>query len=273
MNYRHIFHAGSCSDVVKHTVLLLLLNALKLKDKGFCYIDTHAGCGMYDLTSEQANKTAEYKQGIAALTGNYKNPIIQQFLNLVATVGANHYPGSPWFARESVREQDKIILNELHPDDYQTLVDLFYYDKAVSVHKRDAYEFLPAMLPPQLKRGLVLIDPPFEDFSEKQKLVEALEKCHKKWAQGVYMIWLPLKEESLQSFYKNITNIPFKNHFTLKFFWKPTPIKANALIGCSIIILNLPFSAKENLVQLLADLKVALSAIGADFEWDFQEKN
>lgn len=269
MNYRHSFHAGNSSEVVKHTVLLLLLNALLQKDKGFCYIDTHAGCGMYDLTSTEANKTLEYKEGIKLLTKQYSNPILKQYLQLVESAGESFYPGSPWFAKSLLREQDKMILNELHPDDYQELKSLFRYDDQVAVHHRDAYEFLPAMIPPESKRGLVLIDPPFEDFEEKQNLIKLVEKCYKKWPQGVYMLWLPLKEESLQTFYKKLSDIPFKNNFTLQFYWKSAIVKSNNLLGCSIVILNLPFSAQQPLRMLLNDLKAALKMIDADFDCSF----
>lgn len=271
MNYRHIFHAGNSSEVVKHNILLLLFDALQQKEKGFCFIDTHAGCGLYDLTSVQANKTLEYKEGIQLLTGKYSNTILKQYLQLVKSIGENYYPGSPWFARSLLRDQDRMILNELHPDDYQELKSLFHHDAQVAVHHRDAYEFLPAVIPPEPKRGLVLIDPPFEDFDEKQHLIKLIEKCYKKWPQAVYMIWLPLKEESLQPFYQDLSKIPFKNNFTLEFYWKSAIVKSNALLGCSIVILNLPFSAQQSLKILLTDLKTALKMIDADFDCSFIE--
>ncbi len=272
MNYRHIFHAGNSADVVKHTVLLLLLTALKEKDKGFCYIDTHAGCGIYDLTSTQANKTGEYKDGIALLTHQYQHPILQNYLTYISTIEKNHYPGSPWFARKMLRSQDKMVLNELQPDDNQTLKNLFKYDQQVSIHQRDAYEFLPAIVPPNPRRGLVLIDPPFEDFSERQKIITLMQKSYNKWLQGIYMIWLPLKDESSTKFEVELTNIPFKNNFTIKFFWQTTVVKANPMLGCSIVIFNLPFNAKEQLLALMSELKTALKVIKADFEVSFIEK-
>lgn len=266
MNYRHIYHAGHAADVIKHTVLLLLLNYLKEKDKGFCYIDSHAGCGMYDLGSVQANKTAEYKEGIALLTHSYQHPILQNYLTLVKSIEKKHYPGSPWLAQSIIRPQDKMILNELHSEDYQTLKNLFKNNQQVAVHHRDAYEFLPAIIPPTPRRGLVLIDPAFEDFSEKSKMINLMQKCQIKWPQGIYMLWLPLKEESSSKFYAELTKIPFKNHLIIEFFWKSKIVKANPLRGCSIIIINLPFNVKESLLALLSELKSALQLISADFK-------
>lgn len=261
MNYRHIYHAGNCADVVKHSVMILLLEALTKKEKGFCYIDTHAGRGEYDLSSLESNKTEEYKQGIAQVKGRSSHPSLLTYSGMIDQLNGNGglrwYPGSPWIARALLRPQDRMILNELHPNDYEELRALFLRDDRVVTHHRDAYEFLPAILPPTLRRGLVLIDPPFEKKDELLRIQNLLDKSFQKWPQGIYMVWLPLKEASLKPFYEHINRYPCERKFILEFSWDAPAEKSQALQGSAITILNLPWALEEKiktLMQVLCEL-------------------
>lgn len=269
MNYQHIYHAGNCADVLKHSILILLLESLQKKDKGFSYIDTHAGKGVYDLRSAAANKTQEYKQGIAQVKGRSKNPGLVKYSSIIDQLNKNNdlrwYPGSPWIAQAMQRPQDQLILNELHPSEYEELQGLFSREKNVSVHHRDAYEFLPAILPPDLRRGLILIDPPFEKKDELQQIQNVLDKCFEKWPQGIYMIWLPLKEGSLRNFYQHLNRYPCERKFYLEFTWEAPIEKANALQGSAIVILNLPWQLEEEITALMQELTKLWQEIHAKF--------
>ena len=170
MNYRHSFHAGNFADVFKHAILIALLESLKAKQTPFCYFETHAGSGRYDLRSEEARKTREYESGVMRLLGATRLPAaLHIYLNLVRALnpagGAKDlaaYPGSPLIAASLMREQDRAILCEMQSDEAKTLKSLFAGDARISVHHRDGYAALAALVPPKEKRGVVLIDPPFE---------------------------------------------------------------------------------------------------------------
>jgi 23S rRNA (adenine2030-N6)-methyltransferase len=268
MNYRHIYHAGNCADVVKHSVLTLLLESLHKKDTGFSYIDTHAGVGRYDLHSIEANKTEEYKEGINRVKAFPKSKILERYLSIIEDLNKNNsnlYPGSPWIAHAMQRPQDQLILNELHPEDCESLKILFWREKGVSVHHRDAYEFLPALVPPASRRGLVLIDPPFEKKDELDQISHVLDKAFLKWPQGIYMLWLPLKENSLADFYAHIKKYECERKFFIEFSWETPADKTNALQGSAIIILNLPWKLEESITELMQELTQAWKSSHARF--------
>lgn len=258
MNYRHIYHAGNCADVVKHSLLVLLLESLLKKEKGFSYIDTHSGKGEYDLHSLESNKTEEYKQGIVQIKGQSSHPVLLKYSSIIDQLNGQGemrwYPGSPWIAKSIQRPQDRMILNELHPSEYEDLKALFSKDTRAAIHHRDAYEFLPAVLPPPLRRGLVLMDPPYEKKDELLQIQNVLDKCFEKWPQGIYMIWLPLKEHSLKAFYEHLDQYPCERKFYLEFTWEATLEKANALQGSAIVILNLPWQLENEINTLMQAL-------------------
>ena len=202
MNYRHAFHAGGFADVVKHIILARILEYLKLKPAAFRVIDTHAGIGRYSLTGDEAKRSPEWKDGIgrllkASLPGRAAE-LIAPYLALVEAENPNgtlaRYPGSPLIARKLFRLQDRLSALELHPADYRKLRDLFAGDIQVRVTELDGWLALNAYVPPKEKRGLVLVDPPFEEDDEWARLVEGLVKAHTKWATGIYALWYPLKE-------------------------------------------------------------------------------
>lgn len=197
LSYRHSFHAGNHADVVKHIVQSLILNALKQKDKPFVYHDTHSGVGRYDLTHEWSEKTGEYKHGIARVWQQTEIPEeIQSYLESIQTLNngdkLRYYPGSPRVARAHLRPQDRMVLTELHPSDYPLLEQEFHRDRQVSIYKEDGFKRLKASLPPQERRGLVLIDPPYELAKEYRDVVQAIYQSYKRWATGIYAIWYPV---------------------------------------------------------------------------------
>lgn len=198
MNYRHHFHAGNFADVMKHVLLLQLLNRLNAKDKPYRYIDTHGGAGKYDLSQAPAQKSGEFLTGIHRLVQlsdmekRQAPEAIQQYLKLVeelrAQEGKGSYPGSPWFALQGMREIDKATIFEMQRDVFQQLRHNIH-DKRAGLHERDAYEGLLAVIPPKEKRGLVMIDPPYElerkDFPQLVELYKALIKMANRCLRGL----------------------------------------------------------------------------------------
>src|SRR5690349_4778302 len=197
MHYRHSYHAGNFADVFKHVVLCGLLSALSRKDKPWCYLETHSGAGAYDLQGEGAARTGEWREGIGRLWGlaNVPGPL-QAFLDVVRGVNGTgalrHYPGSPLFAQALARERDRLVLCEKVPDIAAELRENLKGERRAVVHHRDGHE-AHALLPPAEKRGLMLIDPPFERPDEFEATAELVGKSIKRFAAGVYATWYPLK--------------------------------------------------------------------------------
>ncbi len=190
MNYRHAFHASNFADVIKHIILTRLIEYLKLKPAAFRIIDTHAGSGLYSLTGDEAKRSPEWLDGIGRLLkaelAAKPRALIQPYLDIVDAENPNgtlaRYPGSPLLARRLFRAQDRLSALELHPRDAAKLAELFAGDVQARVTMLDGWLALNAYVPPKEKRGLVLIDPPFEEAGEWQRLVEGLAKAHRKWA-------------------------------------------------------------------------------------------
>lgn len=245
MNYRHLYHAGNFSDVMKHVLLIGLATAFLKKEKAWAYIDTHAGVGIYDLHSACAKKTDEHQDGITKLNAATKPSScewIQRYLEIIREVNfagpLQYYPGSPAIVRALLRPQDHMILSELHPEDYRELKENFSDDVAVSIHHMDAYTLLKACLPPKSRRGLILIDPPFEDPLEFKKIIAGLEQAFTRFATGVYAIWYPIKDrDRVEGFYRALTRFKkplFKVEIRLK---NPS----DKLSECGLAVLNPPF--------------------------------
>lgn len=201
LSYRHGFHAGNFADVLKHSLLALVIEALKQKDKPFVYIDTHAGAGKYSFKSEFAQKTGEYRQGIGRIwqAGDFPDEI-KDYLAAVRAENTGRqllrYPGSPQLVRRLVRSQDRLLLSELHSADYEKLQALFAGDKQVSCAKEDGLARLVKKLPPIQKRGLILIDPSYEVKSDYIEVVDVLQNAHKRFANGIYALWYPVIERT-----------------------------------------------------------------------------
>jgi 23S rRNA (adenine2030-N6)-methyltransferase len=203
MNYRHAFHAGNFADVVKHAVLALLIERLKQKEGAFRVIDTHAGVGLYDLAADEASRTGEWREGIGRLWDKPLEPKLAELLApyLAAVAAANdgtpalaRYPGSPWIARHLFRPQDRLTAVELHPEDAKALDALFAGDVQVRTIALDGWLALGAFVPPKERRGLVLVDPPFEERDDFETMLSAFVTAHGKWPTGIYALWYPVKD-------------------------------------------------------------------------------
>ena len=204
MNYRHAFHAGNFADVVKHVFLVRILIYLTKKDPALRFIDTHAGAGRYDLGATAAQRSPEWRDGVARLLKAKPQGEVAELLKpYLAIVGAFDaaegrplsYPGSPAIAQALLRPQDRIALCEAHPEERAALVAALGHDARLSIVGTDGYMALNAYTPPKERRGLALIDPPYEATDEAARVEAALAKALKKWPRGVYMLWRPIKDE------------------------------------------------------------------------------
>lgn len=269
MNYRHSYHAGNFADVFKHVQLSLLLQALCSKESPFCYLDTHAGTGRYDLHGASAQKTGEYLQGVMRFWAHNDVASILVLADYLAAVRAlNHtengdselryYPGSPRIARHFLRPQDRMVLMELHPEDALFLKREFRGDKHVHVHRTDGYTGLKAFLPPLEKRGLVLIDPPFEDGNEFERLTNSLRSAYQRWPTGIFAIWYPLKDNyRVQHFHRQLVASSMRKLLLIEMHLHTHP-PINTLYGCGMIIINPPWRIDEKLRLLLPQLLAGL---------------
>ena len=199
MNYRHAYHAGNFADVLKHAVLVWIVRYLQQKAAPLALIDTHAGAGLYDLTATPAQRTLEAKDGILRLTGRADLPrALQPYLDLVRAANSGDairfYPGSAALMKALARPGDRVVACELHPQDAAGLRQSLGPARNMRVVLGDGYRTLSALVPPPEKRGVVLLDPPFEDPGEFERLARALVAAHAKWPTGVYLLWFPLKD-------------------------------------------------------------------------------
>ncbi len=202
MNYRHAFHAGNFADVMKHAVLARILVYLTQKDAPLRFIDTHAGAGRYDLAGAEARRSPEWRDGIArVLKASPPAPIARLLAPYLEAIGPHDaggmpasYPGSPAIAQALLRPQDRIALCEAHPEEREMLVAALGRDRRLSIVGTDGYVALNAYCPPKERRGLVLIDPPFEEPDELKRVEEALARAIRKWPTGIYVAWRPIRE-------------------------------------------------------------------------------
>lgn len=274
MNYRHAYHAGNFADVLKHAVLALVIEHLKLKDAPFRVIDTHAGTGSYDLRSEEAIKTGEWQDGIGRLLSTVipgdVEPLLRPYLS--AVVGdqdpgrLGHYPGSPLIARRLMRASDRLLANELHPDDADALAHLFARDKQAKISNMDGWTALKAFLPPVERRGVVLIDPPFEEAGELQRLISAVGDMTKRFATGTLMLWYPIKDPAqIVTFERQLSELRTKKILRLELMLR-APTDVNVLNGTGLIVLNPPYTLPDNLQKMLPFLMKLLGR-GSSPSW------
>ena len=266
MNYRHAYHAGNFADVHKHAVLTLLLAHLRRKDAPFHVLDTHAGIGRYDLDGAEAGKTGEFAGGIAKLLdGAADHPLLAEYLRLVrAENGAGvlrFYPGSPLLARGGLREEDRLTLIELHPEDAETVRALFRRDRQVTVREEDAYRALKACLPPRERRGLVLVDPPYEAKDEFQTLTRGLGEALRRWPTGIYALWYPIKSPAeVARFTGELVNFG-KPCLTCELMLHE-PEDETRLNGSGLALINPPWRIDQQIEALLPPLHEALGCRG-----------
>jgi 23S rRNA (adenine2030-N6)-methyltransferase len=279
MNYRHIFHAGNRCDVVKHVVLTLVLAHLRVKDKGFAVLDTHAGVGLYDLQDPRALKTDEAASGIKALLNAPALPELADYYAIlrklnplwdgVSAEGFRSYPGSPLLAFHLIRAQDRITACELHPEDFDALRSVAPDDKRLQIHCRDGFEAMGAFLPPPEKRGLVLIDPPFEAANEFDVIVSRVTEAYRRWAGGVYMIWYPIKERpAIWRFHEALATSGIGKILCAEFIFEQE-VRSDRLNGSGLIIINPPWKLDEQLNALFPALHKAMGTThaGTSVKW------
>ncbi len=266
MNYRHAFHAGNFADVLKHAVLALCLEHLKKKPKPFRYIDSHAGIGAYDLSGDEARRSPEWRAGIARLLeaaphgapGRALAPYLRTVAGLNPSGALQVYPGSPELAARLMREGDRLQLCELHPEDARALDRRYARDGRVRVEARDGYRALKALLPPKEKRGLVLVDPPFEDRDEMAHMAEAAMAALEKWPIGTFIFWRPLKDMWAAERF----DVGFAEWLIAEKGFTPEKIlradlwirdldAEGKLAGAGVVVINPPFTLEEDLKAVL----------------------
>lgn len=267
MNYRHAYHAGNFADVVKHVLLTLLIDHLRKKETPFCVIDTHAGVGRYDLSGTEAGKTGEYADGIGRLlAAGPPPPLLASYTAALRAVNPDwptlrFYPGSPRIARSLLRPSDRLALVELHPDDAQALKREFAHDGQVGVHVQDAYVALRALLPPKERRGLVLIDPPFEDRDEFRHIAKGLTDAVRRWRTGVFAVWYPIKApDAVERFLGEVGGLGLPCLAAELFRFPPDdPERFN---GTGLVVFNPPWKLDEALGDVLGWLKGSMACAG-----------
>lgn len=264
MNYRHSFHAGNSADVVKHSLLIALVRALQLKESPLTLIDTHAGCGLYDLGGEEARRTGEATHGVLRAFAD-PDPLLDDYRTAVQAVNAGEeprlYPGSPRFLAQLLRPQDFLILNEKHPDDAHALRGAMR-DTSAAVHQRDAYELWLAMLPPRTARGVVVVDPPYEQTDERARITATLAAAHRKWAHGVTVIWYPLKDRPTHVRWKTQLRKLGIPKFLVVEHWLYDSDQPDIYNGAGLFIVNPPYAFTQALPPLLEALRAGLAPEG-----------
>jgi 23S rRNA (adenine2030-N6)-methyltransferase len=266
VNYRHAYHAGNFADVLKHAALVQLILRLRAKETPFCVIDIHAGRGIYDLASPEAAKTGEHLGGVARLR---HSSMAADYLDIVAGLNGGPtnpprlYPGSPRIARALLRPQDCLILAELHPEEHAALRRVFARDRQVSVHQADAYQTLKAVLPPKERRGLVLIDPPFEAPDEFAQAAQALAAAWRRWPTGIFALWYPIKQRpAVWQFHDAVAASGVRRVLLAEFLIRPED-DWNRLNGCGMLFVNPPWQLDDWLRELLPTLAADLAEPGA----------
>jgi 23S rRNA (adenine2030-N6)-methyltransferase len=259
MNYRHAFHAGNHTEVFKHAALVFVLEHLLGKPQPFAVLDTHAGTGVYDLTSEPAQKTKEYEQGAARVFGAElaSAPTYVELLSAMNPSDLTTYPGSPEIISRLLRSQDRLIACELHPADVALLKARYRGDPRVAVHHRDGYEAIGAFTPPPERRGLVFIDPPYEEKDEVQTLACALADGLRKWPGGIFLAWYPIKD-SLISETLSRAAIEAGLPKALRAEFLPHAQDGLSLAGGGILVCNAPWRLDEKLSALCEEVSTRL---------------
>ena len=254
MNYRHAFHAGNFADIHKHVVLISVLQRLQLKDSPISVLDTHAGAGFYDLSADPSQRTSEWRDGIGRVYVETRAPsAVMSLLNAVRALNTDPnkprvYPGSPRLIAAHMRPQDRVQLCELEPNTLSDLREAMRGLPHAAIHARDGWEALGALLPPrEIKRGLVLIDPPFEAPNELQRLADALIAAHARWPQGVLLGWYPIKDRPMvDRFLRKLARAGMPNSLACELCIH-APENQLRLNGSGMVVINSPWQLDESL--------------------------
>lgn len=269
MNYRHAFHAGNFADVMKHALIVRIIAYLQRKDTPIRVVDTHAGIGLYDLTADEAERTGEWVDGIGRLDRPFGPPVemlLEPYRRIIGAVRARHgastYPGSPAIVREMLRRQDRGVFVELHPSDNAVLNERFNAVANLKVMHLDGWTALHALIPPKEKRGLVLVDPPYEKPNELERLGAELLAALRKWPTGIFAGWYPIKDiapvERLAAAVDERSTCPVLR-LELLVDDPRDPLRLN---GCGLLVLNPPYALREEAEILLPALAERLSRRG-----------
>ncbi|ENN93456.1 23S rRNA (adenine(2030)-N(6))-methyltransferase RlmJ [Bartonella bovis] len=259
MNYRHIYHAGNFADVFKHIIVTRIVEYLKRKEKAFRVIDTHAGIGLYNLSSPEAHKTGEWRDGVGRLLSTPIPEDIKTLLhpwyNIISTMNKGNkelifYPGSPIFIRQLLRKQDRLTAIELHNEDYKALANNFAGDYQTKVLHLNGWLSLNSHLPPKEKRGFILVDPPFEKSGEFSRLIDGVVKAYQRFSGGIYALWYPVKyNKEIKNFLHALhkTGIPKILQLEMCIRKKLTPTTMN---GSGMILINPPYLLEDEIQKL-----------------------
>lgn len=261
MNYRHAYHAGNHADVLKHVVLARVLEHMKKKAKPFRLIDAHAGVGLYDLGGIEAGKTGEWQGGIAKLAEAFApevEELLKPYRNVIAALnpggGVRIYPGSPELALRLMRPNDRLIANELHPQDAVALERQYLHDQRADVTSMDAETCLKAKLPPPERRGVILIDPPYEVKNEGEKAVRMMVHGLHRFAQGVYMLWYPLKADpTAETILAQVKALGVPATLKVELRVRES-FQGGGLAGSGLIVMNTPWKLDHELKLLVPAL-------------------
>jgi 23S rRNA (adenine2030-N6)-methyltransferase len=273
VNYRHAYHAGNFADVLKHAVLTRAIEYLKRKETPFRVVDTHAGCGRYALHSIQAAKTGEWRGGIGRLLGAGANPLPEEparllapYLDAVRVDNApgdlQFYPGSPLLAHRLMRARDTLVANELHPQDLELLEAVLGRERNVKLMGLDGWVALKALLPPRERRGIVLMDPPFEAEGEFERLTEGLAQGLRRFRGGIYLLWYPIKDPApVLRWHKALAAADGPELLLVELMIRggSAPDRLN---GCGLVVANPPFALREELAAILPELTRRLAEGG-----------
>jgi len=270
LSYRHAFHAGNFADVLKHSVLTLVLEYMSRKEKGFYYIDSHSGAGMYSLADEYAQKTGEYKDGIAKIIDLKHIPeALQSYVDLIESLNNDGeltlYPGSPGIAKQLVRRQDSAHLFELHPTDIEHLREYAQRWHKSHVKQSDGYQGVLGLLPPPSRRGVVLIDPPYELKEDYQKAVRTIIQAYRKFATGTYILWYPVvKRELVEKMVNDFTSSDVKDVLQVEFCQSPDTDEYG-MTGTGLFIVNPPWQLAKQLKEILPFMKENIGQLSCHY--------
>ncbi|MBI5448028.1 MAG: 23S rRNA (adenine(2030)-N(6))-methyltransferase RlmJ [Gammaproteobacteria bacterium] len=273
MNYHHAYHTGHSADIFKHFIIYLLLDRLTKKEKPLSYIETHAAFAYYDLSSALAQSTQAYKTGVELLWQAHPTGKLAEFLSLITKLnqqlGSNtlrFYPGSAWFASQLLRKNDVLQLADLNKE---AILDLKHHLPSSfqqHLYHQDGYDMLTHCLPPTPARGLVLIDPPYEQMDEWKKIICACQKAYQRWPHGSYAIWYPIKtREEIKKHKQAFSQLGFKEKLIIEFYPLASDV-AQRLNGSGMIILNPPWQF-ESLLQTELDALLCILKLDEKAKW------
>ncbi|MDM7860893.1 23S rRNA (adenine(2030)-N(6))-methyltransferase RlmJ [Alteromonas sp. ASW11-36] len=274
LSYKHAFHSGNHADVIKHLSLLAVLEKLAQKTKPFSVIDTHAGAGAYALDDAQVEQNKEYQTGVALINAaTQHHGLLQRYQALLITAAEQGvYPGSPWLAASQLRDNDQLTLMELHPSEYQKLKRQRFLRNA-NIHNRDGFEGLLATTPPQIKRGVVLIDPPYEQLSEYEQVNSSVGKLLRRWANACVLVWYPMltkragqKAKASEQMQAALAQLECASAFNLQ-LEVSDPTSDVGMYGSGMLIINPPWQLFESIEAVLPDLSHQLGATKTTLDW------